>query len=125
MGDQIASDAGMLGAIGAGAVAGWEAVKWLIGRKDAEARALDQKEAEMLKRLEDRVNANERDLANLRAQLDHWRIATRTLADELARHDPANPRLKMVADQLAVQFPNDPFVPPMMSIIPTKGGNNQ
>ena len=92
----------------------WGGFKWLFGRAERRQAALDQKEAELVAKMEARIKAlEERDekregeLIALRAELNDTRIALMVLAQEVSATNPTSPALALARRIRCDIFPVD------------------
>lgn len=90
-----------LGLIGGG-------IRFLFTRHDSRSAALDRKEAELVAKLEKRVDALEQETRNL------WTVVSYVIP-ALHAHDPASPALRMAAKILGDRFPIDFATPADMT----------
>jgi hypothetical protein len=91
----------IFGSVGAG-------IRWLFTRHDSREAALDRKEAELVAKLEKRVDALEQETRNL------WTVVSYVIP-ALHAHDPFSPALRMAAKILGNKFPIDFETPEEMA----------
>lgn len=86
----------------------WGGIKWLFGRAERREKALDAKEADLVKRLEARVDALEAENRKI------W-LVIGYVVPALHAHDPKSPALKAAAQILGDAYPIDLNTPDDMS----------
>jgi hypothetical protein len=102
-------------AAGGGFAAIWHGVKWsvgfLTGRHDKRAAELDRREAELAKKIDERLGQLEATVTKLEEEQRRTRVAVSILVAKVARDDPGAPELRQVREILRDSFPVDYGLP--------------